>query len=280
MRRVPSVISLDATPINYDSLGVSYGHRPAGDGFLDHRKHALNRLAYESAAALVTWSEWARRSLVDDYGIDSRAVSVITPGAAPTYFDLGAARPNLPQRPASDRIRFLFVGGDFQRKGGPALLKAFQGRLSERCQLDLVTHASIPAQPNVRVHNGMGPNSPELLKLFADADVFVLPTRADCLALVLMEAAAAGLPVVATEVGALSEAFVPGGSGLLIPPHDVSALAKALTVLADDAELRRRMGRAGHSLANKRFDARRNNQALLNLVMDVAHDSPATRRAA
>src|SRR5947209_2291744 len=46
MQRYPSVISLDATPINYDSVGLGYGHRAAGDGFLDRRKYELNRRAF------------------------------------------------------------------------------------------------------------------------------------------------------------------------------------------------------------------------------------------
>jgi glycosyltransferase involved in cell wall biosynthesis len=85
--------------------------------------------------------------------------------------------------------------------------------------------------------------------LFATADLFVLPSHADCLAMVLMEATAAGLPVVTTDVGALAEAVRDGESGLLIPPEDGRALQQALA---------------------KKFDARRNDGALFDLVMDVA----------
>jgi len=58
MRRVPSIISLDATPLNYDSMGAAYGHRPATDSWIDARKHDLNRQAFHAAAAMVTWSGW------------------------------------------------------------------------------------------------------------------------------------------------------------------------------------------------------------------------------
>jgi hypothetical protein len=61
MQRIPSVVSLDATPINYDLLGQHYGHRAAGGGLLDRQKYRLNRRAFQSAAVLVSWSEWARR---------------------------------------------------------------------------------------------------------------------------------------------------------------------------------------------------------------------------
>src|SRR5258708_34790474 len=65
MRRVPSVISLDATPINYDSLAEHYGHQPAGDGWLDRQKYKLVRRAFHAAAGLVAWSELACPSPLD-----------------------------------------------------------------------------------------------------------------------------------------------------------------------------------------------------------------------
>src|SRR5206468_3682262 len=98
--------------------------------------------------------------------------------------------------PRSRPARVLFVGGDFKRKGGPALLEVMRGPLAGWCELHVVTQAEVAPQPGVVVHRGLQANSPELLRLFATADIFVLPTMADCLAVVLMEATAAGLPVI------------------------------------------------------------------------------------
>jgi len=92
MHRVPTVISLDATPFNYDEVGLSYGHRAAGDGFLDRQKYRMNRTALQAAVALVTWSEWAKRSLVDDYGVDPARVTVLAPGANDAFFEVGRQR--------------------------------------------------------------------------------------------------------------------------------------------------------------------------------------------
>jgi glycosyltransferase involved in cell wall biosynthesis len=152
-----------------------------------------------------------------------------------------------------------------------------RGPLGERCELHLVTKEDVPPQPQVHVHHGVGPNSPELLRLFEAADVFVLPSRAECLAVVLMEATAAGLPVVTTDVAALPEAVRPGESGQLVPSGDGAALRAALEALVDDAPRRQRMGRAGHALARAKFDARRNNQALLDLIAEI-HEAHASRR--
>jgi glycosyltransferase involved in cell wall biosynthesis len=281
MRRVPTIVSLDATPINYDSVGAYYGHRPAGAGLLDRQKYAMNRRVFHAAAGLVSWSEWARRSLDRDYGIDPARVRVLAPGAAPAYFEIGQQRLARPETVAPDRpVRLLFVGGDFDRKGGPHLLECLRGSLADRCELHLVTQAPVAPRRNVTVHRGVRPNSPELLRLFAEADVFVLPTLADCLAVVLMEATAAGLPVITTDVAALGEAVLPGESGLLIRGGDVPELRRALDALVVDAQLRRRMGRAGQRLARQKFDAGRNGRALLDLVVEVARAGRGPRRAA
>jgi glycosyltransferase involved in cell wall biosynthesis len=281
MRRIPSVLSLDATPINFDVVGASYGHRPAGDGLLDRQKYRLNREAFHAAAALVSWSRWGKRSLVEDYGVPASRVRVLAPGAAPAYFQIGRERETAAPRAAGERVRLLFVGGDFQRKGGDLLLQCLDGGLGERCELHVVTRdETVQPGPNVRVYRGVGPNSPELLRLFREADIFVLPSRGECLAVVLMEATAAGLPVVTTDVGALGEAVRPGESGLLAPAGDGRALAGALTALVDDAALRARMGRAGHAMACELFDAAVNNRALLDLIAEVSRSGRVSRRAA
>ena len=280
MRRIPTIISLDATPVNYDSVGEFYQHKAAGSGPIDRRKFETNRLAFTSAAVLVTWSHWTKRSLVQDYGVDPDLVHVIIPGVAPDFFEIGAKRAAGARTSGGGRIRLLFVGGDFRRKGGPLLLESMRGSLAARCELDLVTQDDIPATPNVRVHHNLAPNSPELGELFAAADIFVLPTYADCLALVLMEAAAAGLPVISTTVGALGEAFTSDESGLAVPVGDAGALTRAIGLLADNPELRRRMGQTGHRVAGRNYDARRNSQKLLDLVERVAVGAQHLRRIA
>src|SRR5579883_1455100 len=282
MQRVPSIVSLDATPINYDSVGCHYGHRSAGDGLVDRQVYRLNRRAFQAAARLVTWSDWARDSLIDDYGVAPERIRVLAPGAAPAYFDLGARRLSRGQPDSHDteRIRILFVGNDFERKGGPALVECMRGPLGERCELHLVTQAPVPPQANVYVHHGLGPNSPELLRLYAEADVFVLPSLADCLAVVLMEATAAALPVITTDVGALGEAVEAGRSGLLIRPGDGRQLYEALSALVGDDQRRQQMSRVGHTLARRKFDAEHNGRALLALTVEVTATHRRAGRAA
>jgi glycosyltransferase involved in cell wall biosynthesis len=82
----------------------------------------------------------------------------------------------------------------------------------------------------------------------------VLSSRSEGLPLSIVEAMAAGLPVVAASVGGVPELVVDGETGFLIPPADEVALASALERLVSDADLRRRMGAAGHARAEALFD--------------------------
>lgn len=267
MRRVPTVVSLDATPLNLDTIGAAYEHAPSRSRGLEALKNSLNRKAFLSAAHLVTWCRWASESLVKDYGADPSRITVIPPG-----IDLTRWRPGIGNR-SGGNVRLLFVGGDFRRKGGAVLLDAYRAELSGRCTLDIVTRESVGAVPEgVRVHHGLTANSPDLLALYIQADLFVFPTLGDCLPIAVMEAMAAGLPVVAARVGALDEQVVDGVTGFLVPADDAAALADKVSLLASDPPLREDMGRAGRARAEELFDGERNYRALIDLICRCAEE--------
>ncbi len=94
-------------------------------------------------------------------------------------------------------------------------------------------------------------------RLLAESDVFVLSSRSEGMPISVLEAMAAGLPVVASAVGGVREQVVQGETGYLVPPDDPQALAGALRRLLADPELRRRLGDAGRARAELCFDLAR-----------------------
>ncbi len=274
MERIPTIVSLDATPQQYDSLGDFYQHR-AGPDWLEKLKWRLNRDCFRKARHLVTWSEWAKQGLVDEYQVSPEKVTVIPPGV-----DVAAWRPASEKKgntEADAPVRILFVGGDLQRKGGLLLLEAFR-RLKARLadsggpavELHLVTREHIAPEPCVFVHHGMQPNSPQLKQLYFESHVFALPTLGDCLPMVLSEAGAAGLPVLTTRVAAIPEMVVEGKTGLLVPPGEVEPLVDGLWRLVTSPGLRDEMGQAAARRVVNGFDARANAQRLLGMLKQLA----------
>lgn len=98
--------------------------------------------------------------------------------------------------------------------------------------------------------------------ILAETDVAVVPSRAEALGRVALEAMAAGVPVVASDVGGLGEVVVDGETGILVPPGDPPALAGALRELVDDAQRRRRLGSNAQTRVVDRFAFERGVRAL------------------
>ena len=267
LRRIPTVVSLDATPIQYDELGAHYGH-DSGSERIEHLKWRANRACFARAAAIVTWAEWTRDGLVDRYDVPADKIVVIPPGVDyERWAAIGADDGR-----ADGAVRVLFVGGDFVRKGGDVLLDALRELRAGGVdvELDIVTRDDVPLADGVRVHHGLGPNDPELIRLYHQADVFCLPTLGDCLPMVLSEAGAVGLPLVSTDVGAIERSCDPDAPGLLVPVGDAAALADALRHLAADPDLRRRLGDEARRVVRAEFDAATNARRLVALLVDVA----------
>jgi glycosyltransferase involved in cell wall biosynthesis len=97
---------------------------------------------------------------------------------------------------------------------------------------------------------GLRSDVPEMLNA---ADVFVLSSDYEGNPLAVLEAMAAGLPVISTAVGGVPE-LVEGGCGLLVPPGDAQALSKAMSCMLANAETRITMGKASAARALERFD--------------------------
>jgi glycosyltransferase involved in cell wall biosynthesis len=164
------------------------------------------------------------------------------------------------ERQPTVETTILFSGQIIPRKGVDVLLQAFERMLSAGTAARLLIagsgselssyEASVPERWKDRVHF-LGHVPPEELPtLFAQADVYCLPSRYDGWGVVINEALGAGLPVVAsTAVGAARDLVVDGENGFVVPPGDADALAHALLRLCLDASFRSRCAQASRRLS-------------------------------
>lgn len=246
-KKLPSVVSID-----YTAALLATEH-PAPAHITYKPIIAFERKCFEAAAHIITWSNRSRKSVIDNYGISPKKVTAIAPPASLEFCNNITPKKSLNQ----GQPRLLFVGNDFVRKGGEDLLEVFLESFSDICELDIVTNADVnlPAKPNLRIHRGIRPISPEMLQLYRAADIFVMPTHEDVYGMVFIEAMAAGLPCIGTTVMAVPELVQDGVNGFAITPGDREVLRNVLFKLIDNPDLRLSMGQAGRQLVKEKFDA-------------------------
>ncbi|MDP9883343.1 glycosyltransferase involved in cell wall biosynthesis [Sinomonas atrocyanea] len=198
-----------------------------------------------SAELCCVSTEWAARSFRDDYGIPHSRIAVVGMG------HFSAARPDLRRDWSSPK--FLFVGVDWRRKNGDRVLAAFERlrRVIPNAHLDLVGHHPSLNMPGVHGHGFLPREDPRaqavLARLFAEATCFVLPSEFDPSPIAYLEAASAGLPVIATSEGGAAELLGPGA--LVVDPTDTDALVAAMLELAKP-EIAVSVGRAASESAS------------------------------
>ncbi len=230
---------------------VALVHMPLGHGPEANGARTREGAVLEAAAAVVTTSGWARRTLLELYGLPEDRVHVAEPGADAADVAPGTA--------TADAL--LSVAAVIPGKGHDVLIDAL-GTVAGLpwscvCVGSLERDPVFAADLRQRVADGgldgrvsfPGPRTgADLATAYAATDVLVLPSRAESYGMVVTEALARGLPVVAAEVGGVPEALGHGAGGtrpgVLVPPGDPAALGSALRAWLGDGELRRRLRRA------------------------------------
>jgi len=174
------------------------------------------------------------------------------------------------QFPNKEAIRLLFVGSLTEKKGVDVLLKALSLLENTNASCSIVGEGPLfhllrdqcnRLKIGEKAHFlGRSSNVRSLMRMH---DILVLPSRREGLPLVLLEAMGSGLPVIATRVGGVCECVDDGVHGLLVPPEDPEALAKAIARLAADPELRRKMGKNGLERVRSQFSLQAHVASLL-----------------
>jgi glycosyltransferase involved in cell wall biosynthesis len=223
-------------------------HMPLGDRPSDDGARRREGAALTAVTAIVTTSAWTRRRLVELYALPTHKMYIAEPGA-PVAAPSGATE-------AGDSL--LCVGAVSFEKGHDLLLGALASiaALPWSCtcagSLDLdptfvedLRRRTLDAGLGERVSFPGPLTGPELDRRYASADLLVVASRAETYGMVVTEALARGLPVVAAAVGGVAEALgeTAGGTrpGMLVAPEDPAALAAALSAWLTDPRLRLRL---------------------------------------
>jgi glycosyltransferase involved in cell wall biosynthesis len=211
---------------------------------------AALRAVFRGAGVCVVLGEPWRAWLCGEVGVAAARIVVLRNGVAvPTVGE--SAR-------AAGEFTFLFLGNLLARKGLPDLLNALATPRLAGMPWRLVIAGGGDAAPlrrlakvlNIdgRINFAGWLNRAATDAALANADALVLPSHHEALPLVLLEAAAIGLPMITTPVGAIPELFRDGETALFVPPGDRLALAAALHRLLADPECRARLSRNGQAL--------------------------------
>jgi glycosyltransferase involved in cell wall biosynthesis len=224
-----------------------------------------NRLTFRLDDAHLAVSEAALRSMPSEF---REMTEVIVHGVelekiAAQRAERDKVRLELGVRP--DQVVICTVANLRWHKGYPDLLTAARAVIDHGCDVVFLAVGQGPLEADIQARHlelGLGDRfrllgyRADAVRLLAGADVFVLASLEEGFPIALMEALAVGLPVVVTDVGGMPDAVQSGVEGLVVPRGDPQALAEALTVLAEEPELRRSMATASQEKA-RAFDISR-----------------------
>jgi glycosyltransferase involved in cell wall biosynthesis len=213
---------------------------------------ASERAALSHACHVVVTSPATARLLISDFAVGTERLSVVRPGT-----DRIALRP----RQSGTKVELLAVGSIVPRKGYDVLVAALtklpdlawrltiagdRERSPETARLLAAEIERCGLAARITFTGAVAPE--RLLAHYAAADLFVLPSRFEGYGMACAEAIAHGLPVVATTAGAIPDT-VPDGTGVLVAPDDVEALAAVLRRLVTDAAERERLAAGARAAA-------------------------------
>lgn len=222
----------------------------------------ITALSCHGADLVLSLSEFSKRDIARAYRVPHSKIAVTYAGVDSSF----SANSSPQERSDDDPFSLLFCGrlnGPHEQKGVDVLLRSFPTVLkNHKAVLNIIGTGSRLAQYQ-RMAEKLGVSEQvrflgfvehqEMPRHYQQTDLFVLPSRRESFGLVLAEAMACGLPVVATAAGAIPEVVQDGMTGILVPPDDPEALAHAVNSLLDDPEKMKTMGTGGAQRVRERF---------------------------
>ena len=206
------------------------GYYPSFSNFSPGARREANlveSLAISKSRLALYASQWAARSAIHDYHADPGKVHVIPFGA---NLDETPSQEAILAKKKSDRCRLLFLGAEWDRKGGDIAFETLVKLEDLKLPGQLTVCGCVPPKRythrNFKVIPFLNKNIPaqraQLHELLLSSDFLLMPTRADCTPIVFCEASAYGLPVITADTGGVTEVVKSGENGYVLP-HDAVA---------------------------------------------------------
>lgn len=256
VKRYPAILAHDST--NITAYKLLYNQFPGKLNLCKYYfkfllltpfyRHGINNID-----VFMPWSNWCASSLKDDYRVNEQDI-IVTSGAS----NLSVWKPSADKK-INHKIILLFVGNDIERKGGYFLIDLYTRFLLDRCELRILSKDAELNDTNlpegVQHIKGIDHNNIEkLIELYQSSDIFVFPSFRDHLGLVLLEAAAAGLPIIARDVGGVSDIVKNGINGCLLKYSSTrEEWSKKILELIDDKDKLAAFSKNSRKIAEENF---------------------------
>ncbi|HEV2694059.1 MAG TPA: glycosyltransferase family 4 protein [Verrucomicrobiae bacterium] len=273
--KVPLVIYSDATLRSlYRTYEVYSNLSPLNLRHADR----IERAAQSRAAALVYASEWAANSVRTEYGVDPAKVHVVPFGANLESFPTRLAVEQAIDARDRQKIRLLFIGMDWDRKGGPAALAVVRelNRTGFQATLTLIGCGPRLEEADRKFVEPLGfieKNEAGLVKIQAEllrSHFLIVPSLAECFGIVYCEASAFGVPSIARKVGGVASAVSDGRNGKLFEPGDSPAqIATWIAGIFGDMEAYRRLARSSRTEFEERLNWNTSGEKLERILREV-----------
>ncbi len=220
----------------------------------------LERISVQRADLMLPNSNYTSSMISNAYGLDPKKVRVVYKGIDLEEFNFKC----------DTKRQALFVGGNLEKKGIIELIDAAEivakefndvnflavGRGTDK-YMSMLKSKLDKAGLSKRFSFVYNLKHEDIIRLYKESAMFVLPSYRDGLPQVIMEAMAASLPVVSTTIGGIPEAVEEGKNGYLVEPCEHISLAERMSTLFANEAKRKSMGKLGRKMAEERFEWRR-----------------------
>ncbi|MEP4196910.1 MAG: glycosyltransferase family 4 protein [Aliishimia sp.] len=243
--KTPIIHNSDTT---FAAIADYYENYKTLSGVSRRRAMSLTQTALARANGHSFPSEWARKSGIDAYNINPKNAHVIPYGA---NLSEPPQRSDATGRVAGGTVRFLFIGGDWERKGGPLAYQTMLNLIEQGIDASISIVGAKPDidHPKLRKLGFLNKQIPDDLSLYnqlwRDASFLFMPTQQETFGAIYSEAAANGVPVIACETGGVGSCVIDGATGRLLDfASTPDQFAKAIVDIWNDPNVYSAMSNA------------------------------------